>query len=63
MELIIILLIPILLNTLSINDRLNKIIELLERKINMTLELAYKLHNDFGYDIIIKGDTIIIKTC
>ena len=31
MELIIILLIPILLNTLSINDRLNKIIELLER--------------------------------
>ena len=34
----------------------------MERKINMTLELAYKLHNDFGYDIIIKGDTIIIKT-
>lgn len=34
MELIIILLIPILLNTLSINDRLNKIIELLERNKN-----------------------------
>lgn len=43
MELIIILLIPILLNTLSINDRLNKIIELLEMEKKWQIKNLKKL--------------------
>lgn len=40
MDLIIILLLIILCNTLSINDKLNKIIELLERKIKILKKLS-----------------------